>query len=82
VVVDGSFPAQRIIDWINNRNHPLIEGVEVFDQYCGSPIPEGKKSLAYRISYRAEDRTLTDAEVNSLHQDLVAQIAQVFGGAT
>jgi phenylalanyl-tRNA synthetase beta chain len=36
-------------------------------QYVGAPIPEGKKSLAYSIAYRAADRTLTDAEVNQLH---------------
>ena len=51
----------------------------MFDQYLGSPIPEGKKSLAYRISYRADDRTLTDTEVNTLHQNLVDQVAKLFG---
>src|SRR5437870_7097105 len=70
VVVDKEFPAQRIINWIKDQGHSLIEEVQVFDQYHGSPIPEGKKSLAYTVSYRAEDRTLTDAEVNALHQDL------------
>ncbi|MGH7768958.1 MAG: hypothetical protein ACREQP_16050 [Candidatus Binatia bacterium] len=42
-------------------------------------MPEGKKSLAYTISYRAEDRTLTDAEVQDLHQDLVSRIGERFG---
>jgi phenylalanyl-tRNA synthetase beta chain len=79
VVVDEIFPAQRIISWIKDLKHSLIEEVQVFDQYRGSPIPEGKKSLAYTISYRAEDRTLTDAEVNALHQNLVSQISEVFG---
>ncbi|HWP24128.1 MAG TPA: phenylalanine--tRNA ligase subunit beta, partial [Candidatus Binatia bacterium] len=78
VVVDENFPAQRIVDWIHERGLALIERVEVFDQYGGSPIPEGKKSLAYKVSYRAEDRTLTDAEVTSLHQDLVARIGATF----
>lgn len=79
VVVDEAFPSQRIIDWVKGLDHTLIEGVQVFDQYLGSPIPEGKKSLAYKISYRADDRTLTDEEVNGLHQDLVDQIGKVFG---
>jgi phenylalanyl-tRNA synthetase beta chain len=57
----------------------LIEHVEVFDQYLGAPVPEGKKSLAYKVSYRAEDRTLTDAEINELHQRLVDQLGNVFG---
>lgn len=79
LVVDEAFPAQRIISWVKDLSHSLIEDVGVFDQYRGSPIPEGKKSLAYTIYYRAEDRTLTDAEVSALHQELIAQIEEVFG---
>ncbi|HSE90118.1 MAG TPA: phenylalanine--tRNA ligase subunit beta [Candidatus Binatia bacterium] len=80
IVVEREFPSQQIISWIKNRGEALIEYVEVFDQYLGSPIPAGKKSLAYKISYRADDRTLTDTEVNTLHQSLVDQIAKFFGG--
>jgi len=79
VIVDRNFPAQQIVGWIENLGESLIEQVEVFDQYLGAPIPEGKKSLAYKILYRAEDRTLTDAEINTLHQNLVQQIGDVFG---
>ncbi|MBM4263560.1 MAG: phenylalanine--tRNA ligase subunit beta [Deltaproteobacteria bacterium] len=81
VVVDGDFPAQRIVGWIESLGEALIEQADVFDQYLGAPIPEGKKSLAYKILYRAEDRTLTDAEINTLHQKLVEQIGKVFGAA-
>lgn len=79
MIVDEAFSAQRIISWIKDLNHALIEDVQLFDQYRGAPIPEGKKSLAYTISYRAEDRTLTDGEVNGLHQHLISQIGDVFG---
>ena len=79
VVVDRGFLSRQIVDWINNRGETLIESASVFDQYLGPPIPEGKKSLAYKISYRAEDRTLTDSEVNTLHQTLVEQIGELFG---
>ncbi|QYY34481.1 phenylalanine--tRNA ligase subunit beta [Ruficoccus sp. ZRK36] len=41
------------------------EGVEAFDLYAGQGLPEGKKSLAYAISFRAPDRTLKDKEVNT-----------------
>jgi phenylalanyl-tRNA synthetase beta chain len=79
VVVDRAFPSQQIISWIASLGESLIRHIEVFDQYLGSPIPEGKKSLAYKISYRADDRTLTDAEVHALHQRIVQQIGDVFG---
>jgi phenylalanyl-tRNA synthetase beta chain len=80
IILDRDFPSQQIISWIKDRGERLIQNVEVFDQYLGSPIPEGKKSLAYKISYRADDRTLTDNEVNTVHQTLVDQIAERFGG--
>ena len=79
VVVDRAFPSQKIISWVENLGESLIKQIEVFDQYLGSPIPEGKKSLAYKISYRADDRTLTDAEVHALHQTIVQRIGEVFG---
>lgn len=79
IVVDRDFAAQQVITWFHHLGEPLIERVEVFDQYLGTPIPEGKKSLAYKISYRAEDRTLTDSEVNELHQSLVNRLEKTFG---
>ncbi len=79
LVVGRDFRSQEIVDWIKNLRETLIEQVEVFDEYRGAPIAEGKKSLAYKISYRAEDRTLTDAEVNALHQNLVGEIGKFFG---
>jgi phenylalanyl-tRNA synthetase beta chain len=79
LVVELDFQSQRIVSWINNLGEALIEHVEVFDEYRGAPVPEDKKSLAYKISYRAEDRTLTDAEINALHQHLVSEIGKVFG---
>jgi phenylalanyl-tRNA synthetase beta chain len=79
IVVDRDFAAQRVIGWIHDLGEPLIEKVEVFDQYVGAPIPDGKKSLAYRVSYRAEDKTLTDAEINALHQKLVDRLGETFG---
>lgn len=79
IVVDREFASQQIIRWVHALGDPWIERVEVFDQYVGAPIPEGKKSLAYRISYRAEDKTLTDMEVNDVHQRLVKRLGEVFG---
>jgi phenylalanyl-tRNA synthetase beta chain len=79
LVVERDFRAQRIVDWINNLREPLIEHVEAFDEYRGAPVAEGKKSLAYKVSYRAEERTLTDSEINALHQKLITEIGKVFG---
>ena len=79
IVVDREFASQKITGWIHALGEPWIERAEVFDQYLGAPIPDGKKSLAYRISYRAEDKTLTDMEVNEVHRRLVNRLGEVFG---
>ena len=79
IVIDRDFASQQIVSWIQNLGEALIEHVEVFDQYVGASIPEGKKSLAYKISYRADDRTLTDSEINELHQSLVDRLGKTFG---
>ncbi|MBQ3405159.1 MAG: hypothetical protein IJG63_07065 [Oscillospiraceae bacterium] len=42
----------------------LLDSIELFDIYTGSPIPEGRKSVAFSLSFRADDRTLTDAEAD------------------
>lgn len=76
VVVDSEFPAQRVLDAVKEVAQPLVEEVRVFDHYTGSPIPAGKKSLAYTIAYRASNRTLTDDEVNAMHDQLVAQLVR------
>jgi phenylalanyl-tRNA synthetase beta chain len=45
----------------------LLESVELFDEYRGDQVPEGKRSLAFRLVYRVADRTLTDEDVEPVH---------------
>lgn len=56
----------------------LLESVEVFDEYSGPGVPEGQRSLALRLTYRASDRTLTEAEVNELHQRIRDSLAEKY----
>jgi len=72
VLVKSDFAADRIIRFVDQwrQSQPLVEDIELFDQYSGPPIPADYKSLAYTIGYRAADRTLTDGEVNDAHDAL------------
>ncbi len=56
----------------------LLESVELFDEYTGKGVPEGQRSLAFRLFYRASDRTLTDAEVESVHQKVRESLMEKF----
>lgn len=78
VVVDDVFLAETIPEEVRALADPLVESVSVFDCYRGAPIPEGKKSLAYTIAYRASDRTLTDDEVNAAHERVRAHLSARF----
>jgi phenylalanyl-tRNA synthetase beta chain len=76
IVAEDTFASDQVLRFVREWSaaSPWLESVELFDQYVGAPIPAGKKSLAYSISYRAPDRTLTDIEVNDTHARLVAAI--------
>jgi phenylalanyl-tRNA synthetase beta chain len=78
VVVDEAFRAGEILEEVRALEEPQVESVRLFDCYRGSPVPPGKKSLAYTIAYRAADRTLTDDEVNALHAAVRERLASRF----
>ena len=66
-VVDASVPAEELLEEIRAADAAkLLERVTLFDVYRGAPVPEGRKSVAFGLSLRAPDRTLTDAEADSL----------------
>ena len=52
-----------------------LESVALFDIYRGEQVGDGRKSLAYRLTFRAEDRTLTTDEVSALRDRAVAAAA-------
>jgi phenylalanyl-tRNA synthetase beta chain len=79
VVVDRDFASERVVHFVRHWRPEFVEDVVMFDAYTGASIPPDKKSLAYTISYRAADRTLTDEEVNALHAELVAALTQRLG---
>ncbi len=55
-----------------------IVAIKVFDRYQGKGIPDGLHSLAFRITYRSDERTLTDEEANALHERVREMLAQRF----
>ena len=62
LVVPESVPASQVQHLIERVR--LVERAELFDVYTGENLPEGSRSLAFRIRFRAADRTLTNEDVN------------------
>ena len=79
LVADEQLQVQEALDFISTLNEPLLERVEIFDIFRSEQLGTGKKSIGYRLTYRAGDRSLTDEEVNRIHGNLVERVAGRFG---
>ncbi|MBD2664858.1 phenylalanyl-tRNA synthetase beta chain [Richelia sinica FACHB-800] len=64
---------------ITKAGKGLLESVELFDEYRGEHVPAGQRSLAFRLVYRTSDRTLTDAEVQPVHEKVRTALVEKFG---
>ena len=78
-VVDSTFAPNDYFDLVRDIVGDLAEEMSLVDQYENEKkFGKGKKSYAYRITYRSLERTLTDAEVNALHKKLEEKTKEVF----
>lgn len=57
----------------------LLESVQLFDEYRGQTVPEGQRSLAFRLVYRVSDRTLNDADIEPVQQKVRDVLTKKFG---
>jgi phenylalanyl-tRNA synthetase beta chain len=80
IVVKEDLPSSRILDFITGLQVEFVQEVRVFDQYVGAPIPNQHKSLGYRITYRSPERTLTEGEIEDVHQKIIKKMLKAFGG--
>ncbi len=79
LVLPSSLPAARVEEALYQYGRPWLVEARLFDVYSGDPVPAGKRSLAFRLSYRDPERTLTDDLVNAHHQALVTALERDLG---
>jgi phenylalanyl-tRNA synthetase beta chain len=79
VVVPQDVPAADVRQRILAGGGELLRAATVFDLYEGEQLGEGRKSLALRLEFRADDRTLTDEEVAGLRDSIAAKIGEIGG---
>ena len=79
-VVDADVEAEQVIRAARGVDKKLIADVALFDLYAGESVGEGKKSLAIAVRLEPKDRTLTDAEIETLATKLVDNVKKVTGG--
>ncbi len=63
---------------IEKSGGKLLDTVTLFDEYRGENVPEGQRSLAFRLVYRSSDRTLTDKEIDPVHQKVRATLEKIY----
>jgi phenylalanyl-tRNA synthetase beta chain len=79
-VVDRTVKATDIVRAAQNVDKKLISNVIVFDVYEGKGIESGKKSIAIAITIQPRDKTMTDAEIETLSGKIVAEVTKRTGG--
>jgi phenylalanyl-tRNA synthetase beta chain len=77
VVVPQDFSAERVTAEIRAAGGELLRDIRLFDLYRGPSIPPGTKSLAFALSYQADDRTLADKEIDKLHKKVEDRLVHV-----
>ena len=79
-VVSEDVTHERMMQCMTSAGGKLLESVQLFDVYRDEErVGAGKKSMAYSLTYRAADRTLTSEEVEKAHARLVAKVAGATG---
>jgi phenylalanyl-tRNA synthetase beta chain len=79
ILVADTLPAADVRGTIRAVAPSTLVRVVEFDRYQGQGIPEGKVSLAHRLTFQAAERTLTDREADEAMEAIVAELAKVHG---
>ncbi len=82
IIVGEETPAGQVQRLIRETGGKLLTEVTLFDLYRGKPIPEGKKSLAFRLFFQPEEKTLTEEEVTRIRQRIEGRLVKEVGAET
>lgn len=81
LLVPETAEAAEVARIITEAGGELLHSVGLFDLYQGKQVQEGYKSLAFSLTWQAEDKTLTDEEVNVLHDNILLALSKDFGAS-
>ena len=79
VIVDDDIGAGNVLSTIVQAGGKRLESATLFDVYKGEQMEAGKKSLAYRLVFRASDRTLTDEETDAAFAKILRSLEREYG---
>lgn len=79
LIVDRQVPAADVAAELREAGGFLLREIELFDVYEGQPIPAGKKSLAYHLTFQSPSKTLTDREIRRQRERILQRLEQRLG---
>ncbi|HEY2217280.1 MAG TPA: hypothetical protein VGH21_07270, partial [Solirubrobacteraceae bacterium] len=79
VTMPDDVPARDVLHALRKAGGEMLGGAEIFDVYTGSQVGEGRRSLALSLSFKADDRTLTDEDVAPVREQIVAALGELGG---
>ena len=79
LLADEDMTVAQIEAVVKEAGTELLRSVKLFDIYRGKQVQEGKKSMAFSLTYRAADRTLTDEDVQAVHGGVLAALEEKLG---
>ena len=77
MIVDEQVTAEKIMQTVRKAGGKLLKETEIFDVYRGSNIPEGQKSVALKVVYQSPDKTLSEADIKPVHNEIIYQLKAV-----
>lgn len=80
-VVDSAVTAAQIVKTLAGADKNLITDITIFDVYSGKGVPDGKKSVAVKVTLQAADRTLSEPDIAAVSKAIVDAAAKGFAGA-
>jgi len=78
LIIDNDIETYKIVQSVEMLNEELVENLHLFDVFKGDPIPKGKKSVSFRITYRSSKETLEDNSVNHIHKNITYRLMKMF----
>jgi phenylalanyl-tRNA synthetase beta chain len=78
VILNRERECREILQAVADMHVDLLESIQLFDVFAGEPIPPGKRSLSFRLTYRSAEKTLADVDISDLHQSITARILAAF----
>jgi len=79
LVLNERMTYSQVIEKMRDFADPRVTEIELFDLYQGAQVPEGEKSMAFRVTYQDPSRNLTDEEINKIQEAFLGRLLPGLG---